>query len=71
MIGERCDARHVEHDCREIGACQRALAIMCARIDARADAERRERERAGAIDLVWPDDPRWTGPTSDVRKAAA
>lgn len=71
MTGERCDAFHYEHDCQVPGACQQALAVMCASMDARADEERLERERAGAIDLVWPDDPRWTAPVRLVEKVAA
>ena len=52
-----CDAHHDGHDCRQPGACSRALVAMCERIDARSQAERMERERAGTVQVVWPDDP--------------
>lgn len=44
MTPDRCDAWHDQHDCREPGACTRALAEMCARIEARTRQERQERQ---------------------------
>lgn len=52
----RCDAYHDGHDCNQPGACRLAMLAMLARIDARP---RMERQRAGSVRLIWPDNPRW------------